>query len=58
MSVFAWTKHGLVWVSWVDNCLVVGTKPAVAITKKQLMEKFECNKIGNMDKYDVGYKGD
>jgi hypothetical protein len=55
---YDWTKNGLVlWVSWVDNCLVVGTKEAVAIAKKQLTSKFDCNEIGNMDKY-VGCKVD
>jgi hypothetical protein len=39
----------------VDNYLVVGTKEAVAIAKTQLMARFDCNKIGNMDKY-VGCK--
>jgi hypothetical protein len=55
---YVWTKNGLVlWLSWVDNCLVVGTKAAVAIAKKQLTAKFDCDKIGNMDKY-VGCKVD
>jgi hypothetical protein len=55
---YNWTKIGLVlWVSWVDNCLVVGTKEAVAIAKKQLTSKFDCDKIGNMDKY-IGCKVD
>jgi hypothetical protein len=37
---------------------VVGTKEAVAIAKKQLTSKFDCNnKIGNMEKY-VGCKVD
>jgi hypothetical protein len=49
---FAWTKNGLcLWVSWVEDCLVVGMKEAVAIAKKQLMAKFDCDKIGNMDEY-------
>jgi hypothetical protein len=55
---YGWSKNGLIlWVSWVDNCLVVGTKAAVAIAKKQLTAKFSCNEIGNMDKY-VGCKVD
>jgi hypothetical protein len=47
---YAWTKNGLcMWVSWVDDCLVVGTKEAVAIAKTQLMAKFDCDEIGNMN---------
>jgi Reverse transcriptase (RNA-dependent DNA polymerase) len=53
---YAWTKFGLcMWISWVDDCLVVGTKEAVAIAKKQLMAKFECDEVGNMNEY-VGCK--
>jgi hypothetical protein len=37
------------WVLWVNDCLVVGTKEAVAIAKKQLASKFNRNEIGNMD---------
>jgi Reverse transcriptase (RNA-dependent DNA polymerase) len=49
---YAWTKHGLcMWISWVDDCLVVGAKEAVLIAKKQLMAKFDCDKIGNMNEY-------
>jgi hypothetical protein len=56
--IMQWTKNGLcLWVSWVDDCLVVGTKEAVAIAKTQLMAKFDCDKIGNMDEY-VGCKVD
>jgi hypothetical protein len=49
---YNWTRNGLVlWVAWVNDCLVVGTKEAVAIAKKQLTSKFDCDEIGNMDKY-------
>jgi hypothetical protein len=37
--------------------LVVGTKEAVAFAKKQLTSKFDCDEIGNSDKY-VGCKVD
>jgi hypothetical protein len=41
----------IVWISWVDDCLAVGKKEEVIIAKKQMMEQFDCDKIGNMDKY-------
>ena len=53
---FAWTKDGLVlWVSWVDDCLVVGSQKGVQIAKKHLTSHFECDELGNMDEY-VGCK--
>jgi hypothetical protein len=40
------TKGLCLWVSWVDDCLVIGsTKEAVAIAKMQLMSKFDRDKI-------------
>lgn len=55
---YAWTKHGLVtWITWVDDCLVTGSKEGIAIAKAKLMKKFDCDEIGNMDEY-VGCKVD
>jgi hypothetical protein len=53
---FAWTINGLiVWISWVDDCLVCGKTEGVKIAKKQMMDRFDCDEIGNMDEY-VGCK--
>ena len=55
---YAWTKHGLVtWISWVDDCLVCGTKEGVRIAKAKMMKQFDCDEVGNMDEY-VGCKVD
>jgi hypothetical protein len=54
---FAWCKkRGLtLWVSWIDDCLVVGSKKGVKKAKKKLIDRFDCDVIGNMDEY-VGCK--
>ena len=54
---FAWhKKRGLtLWVSWIDDCLVVGTKKSVKKAKKKLVDRFDCDVVGNMDEY-VGCK--
>ncbi len=53
---FDWNVNGLVvWISWVDDCLVCGKTPGVKIAKMQMMERFDCDEIGNMDEY-VGCK--
>jgi hypothetical protein len=46
---FLWTINGLiVWLSWVDNCLVCGKETGVLIAKKQMMDRLDCDKIENM----------
>jgi hypothetical protein len=49
---FKWTEHGLVlWVTWVDDCLVCGKKEGVLAAKKQLMERFDCDEVGELKEY-------
>jgi hypothetical protein len=46
---YAWTVLGLVlWISWIDDCLVIGQSEAVKIAKKKLMDWFDCDKVSNM----------
>ena len=53
---FAWTVLGLVlWVSWVDDCFVVGNKEAVVKAKKDMMDRFDCDEVGELTEY-VGCK--
>ena len=55
---YACTEDGLViWVSWIENCLVVGSHKAVAKAKRAMMERFECEDVGNIVEY-VGCKID
>jgi hypothetical protein len=51
-----WTKLGLViWLSWIDNCLVIAQSEGVRKAKKMMTDWFDCDIIGNMDEY-VGCK--
>jgi hypothetical protein len=53
---FDWTRDGLiVWISWVDDCLVAGKKKGVTIAKGQMTARFDCEEIVEVDKY-VGCK--
>jgi hypothetical protein len=53
---FDWTTFGLiVWISWVDDCLVVGEKKGTLIAKDQMMARFDCEEVGELDEY-VGCK--
>jgi hypothetical protein len=49
---FKWTTYGLVlWITWVDDCLVCGNKKGVLEAKKLLMERFDCDEIGKLTEY-------
>jgi hypothetical protein len=53
---FNWTIDGLiVWISWVDDCLVAGKKLEVLIAKGQMTARFDYEEIGEVDGY-VGCK--
>jgi hypothetical protein len=45
----SWTSHGLVlWMSWVDDCLVAGNQKAVATAKQQMKNRFDCDDVGEL----------
>ena len=47
---------GLVlWLSWVDDCLIAGKKEQVVEAKQQMMSNFDCDEIGELKEY-VGCK--
>ena len=45
---FAWTtNNGLImWLSLVDDCVVVGMKEEVLKAKKQMIRRFDCDEAG------------
>jgi hypothetical protein len=53
---FCWTMTGLViWLSWIDDCLVVGDEEGVLAAKEQMKANFDCDDIGELMEY-VGCK--
>jgi hypothetical protein len=55
---FKWTALGLVlWVTWVDDCMVCGKKDAVLEAKKGMMSCFDCDEVGELTEY-IGCKVD
>jgi hypothetical protein len=49
---YKWTVVGLIlWVSWIDDCLVLGPAPEVAKAQKQMTDRFNRDVTGNMDEY-------
>ncbi len=45
----------VVWVSWIDDCLVCGKPEGVAKAKQQMMDHFDCDEVGEMTEY-IGCK--
>jgi hypothetical protein len=53
---YSWKPSGLtLWMSWIDDCLVVGSVENVKDAKQKMINRFDCDVIGNMDEY-VGCK--
>jgi hypothetical protein len=50
---FDWTIDGLiVWISWVNDCLVAGKKLRVLIAKGQMTARFDCEATSEVDEHD------
>ena len=55
---YRWTIFGLiVWLTWVDDCLIVGPKTGVKRSKSMMMKLFKCDEVGPLQEY-VGCKID
>jgi hypothetical protein len=49
---FAWTMLGLIfWVTWVDDCCVLGDEDCVKAAKEQMKSICECYGIGEFTEY-------
>ena len=49
---FKWTENGLLlWLSWIDDCLCVGHPVEVAKAREEILNKFECDDIGEVQEY-------
>jgi hypothetical protein len=41
----------VIWITWVDDCLIAGARERVTEAKQQMMELFDCEEIGEMKEY-------
>jgi len=54
----SWTMTGLViWLTWIDDCLIAGDKKGVQMAKEQIKGRFDCDDVGLLKEY-VGCKID
>jgi hypothetical protein len=55
---YCWAMYVLVvWLSWIDDCLVAGDKREVEAAKEQIKSRFGCDDLGELNEY-VGCKID
>ena len=54
---YKWHKdEGLIiWLSWIDDCLCIGSRAGVQEAKNMMLKQFECDDIGFPSEY-VGCK--
>lgn len=53
---YCWTMTGLViWLTWIDDCLIAGDEKGVKMVKEQIKGRFDCDDVGLLNEY-VGYK--
>ena len=53
---YKWGEQGLiVWISWVDDCLIAGPASMVIEEKEKMKLRFDCDDIGELKEY-VGCK--
>jgi hypothetical protein len=45
------------WLTWIDDCIIIGSSDVVDREKKKMMQLFECDDVGPMEEY-VGNKID
>jgi hypothetical protein len=49
---FGWTMSGLIlWLTWVDDCCLLGDEDGVKAAKEQMKSKFNCDEIGELTEY-------
>jgi len=55
---YCWTMKGLIiWLSWIDDCLIAGNHDGVELAKEQMKQRFDCDDVGELREY-VGCKID
>jgi hypothetical protein len=51
-----WQKDNItLWIYWIDDCLVAGEKKSIEEVRQAMIDRFDCDIVGNMDEY-VGCK--
>jgi len=41
----------VIWLTWIDDCLITGDEKGVKTVKEQIKSWFDCNDVGILIKY-------
>lgn len=53
---FKWVNGKvIIWIAWVDDCLIAGSKQEVLKAKTKMKQLFDCTKVGELKEY-IGWK--
>jgi Reverse transcriptase (RNA-dependent DNA polymerase) len=54
---YRWDENGelCMWLTWIDDCIIIGSSDVVNREKEKMMRLFECDDVGPMEEY-VGNK--
>ena len=45
----------VIWLTWIDDCLIAGDEKGVKTAKEQINSWFDCNDVGILNEY-MGFK--
>ena len=49
---YFWTMKGLIiWLTWIDDCLIAGDTGGVELAKEQMKQRFDCDDVGKLREY-------
>jgi hypothetical protein len=49
---YLWNNNGLViWLSWVDDCLICGEKEDILYAKEEMKKRFDYDEVGELKEY-------
>jgi len=41
----------VIWLTWIDDCLIAGDEKGVKTTKEQIKGRFDCDDVGLLNEY-------
>ena len=44
-------KGLIIWLTWIDDCLIAGDNGGVELAKEQMKQRFDCDDVGKLREY-------
>jgi len=49
---YSWTMTGpVIWLKWINDCLIAGNEDGVKAAKEQMKQLFDCDDVGKLTEY-------